>query len=468
MVPYEPLFLEPLPSPSAPSSLRPPPGSGARSPEYTAPRDPLPSLEDVERHAAPRRALALSRYRRPPLPDADTTDAESHRRRRAEAIVDQAIQAMGGAKAMSRVRRGRTAVQVWNGKRRRWETVEVRQHADGRRFARSLGRGRQEGFDGQHAWSYYYGMPLPAWQWGLQRQAERWDFLSRFRGEGVLLSYDGVEALDEGRVAHAIRVEDLKYGGTVEAYVDVQTQLLVAIREGVTTTDVVSYQRTAGVLAQRELWVQQGKFLTRLRHETRYEVPDEPARFADPGPRTWDAGAMAALLQVDQNSADLPTLEVDMVHQQITEYGPDGRPRDVIADPLTLQLLRFYLSQKLRAAGILSERGGDCRVDVRIKGYFEVPQPPPDPPVYDINLFLTVYDQTLRERRAADAVVWGDRVHERWGGFGIDGAIADRLTLRLVESLGHGLAQARLAAREPALQAAEPSADPVPASAPAR
>ena len=68
------------------------------------------------------------------------------------------------------------------------------------------------GFDGRRAWGYRYGVPVGAWQWSLQYQAERWDFLSQFRGEGIRLDYRGQVELSGGRLCEQIAVEDLKYG----------------------------------------------------------------------------------------------------------------------------------------------------------------------------------------------------------------------------------------------------------------
>jgi hypothetical protein len=408
-----------------PRTLRQP---GAKPDAYTGSGADLPTLGDLERDAASRRARALDGYARLWVPDADTTDAESHRRRLAEAIIDRAIEAMGGLERMQRLREREARVSLYSSVDLIWVHGSDQYHAGGRKILVRGRGGMVQGYDGHRAWAYRYGAPVGARSSHLQYEAERWDFLSRFRGEAIVVAYIGAEEVRAGRRVETIQVDDLKFGRTRMARFDAGTGLLVSVTDGAATQEIVAYREVLGVLTPYETWID----ATRRRQEVQYNTGLDPAIFTDPGPRTFDAAAMRVLLQVDGSQPR--TLAVEQIHQAGTEASA-GRASGLRLGDTNLDLLRFYLEQRLAAAGLLKRRGAEWLVRAEGLDYFLV------------RLGMR-FRYTLRIRlevapnQIGAAPLLCDTIQKIWFDRPLDDHIVEKLTGRLAEIIGQQLQQA--------------------------
>jgi hypothetical protein len=168
--------------------------------------DSLPTLNEMELARVQRRAEELEDYMRLWTLDADTTDAESRSRLKAEAIVWAAVEAMGGPKALAQVQdmqyRGRLH-------KRYGATGKYASGVDKIRFV----------YDGERGWVEVYGDRHALKGTGLrevQKRAERWDFLSRYLGDGIRVSYVGKRREGE-RIEDVIEVEDYKFRWVADA-----------------------------------------------------------------------------------------------------------------------------------------------------------------------------------------------------------------------------------------------------------
>jgi len=422
---WEDRNVEELPPDVPPTSLGTWGLFGEKGEEYAGQVDSTLSMNEMDREAMRRRLEELARYRRRWLPDADSTDEESRRRRLAEEIVDRAIEAMGGLERMQGLRNKRVEESRWDLRRKKWTSAREVHYAEGRKFMEEAGGGRMRGFDGESAWAYVYGMPVPAGRGDMERRAERWDFLSQYKGHEILLDYVRAEELPGGRIADRILVEDLKYGSFREAIFARDNHLLVATVENGARKEVQEYREMKGVLTPYEIWTHQGLRLSKRRHDTEYNLDLPGDLFGDPGPRTWEAEAMNVLLR--QNPVTPRTARLDGITQVITGWKPNGDPVDVVATSGTRQLLDFYLAQKMRAAGMLSDGVPDYQVSVAIKGYYQAPGRPPR---FTIRLLLI-----LQTYPRYDSV--GERMlFHAWRGGGIDGKKADDLTSLLADAIG--------------------------------
>ena len=90
-------------------TLREPRFMGEKSAEFEAVRDTFISLEDLPLEMERQRAEEKAGYVRRWMLDADTTDADSRNKKKAEEIVDRAIEAMGG---MDRLLQSAHVIQV--------------------------------------------------------------------------------------------------------------------------------------------------------------------------------------------------------------------------------------------------------------------------------------------------------------------------------------------------------------------
>ena len=176
------------------------------------------------------------------LPLADTTSEAGRRRSRARAIVARAIEAMGGLERLRAVRDKRIRVERWNARRRLWEPAGVRSYLRGQRYRVDIGP-EARGYDGRQSWYLRYGLLLPPRD--ERHNAERWDFLSRFRGDGVIVEYVGRRQM-RFRTLEAVRVIDTAFGRQRLAYFDVGDSLLHAEVEGGRTTVYRSTGRPRG------------------------------------------------------------------------------------------------------------------------------------------------------------------------------------------------------------------------------
>ncbi|MBT4503503.1 MAG: hypothetical protein HOC74_37575 [Gemmatimonadetes bacterium] len=425
---WEDQTVEELPPDVPPTSLGTWGLFGEKGEEYAGQVDSTLSMNEMDREAMRRRGEALARYRRRWLPDADTADAESRRRRLAEEIVDRAIEAMGGLKRMQVIRNKKAEVSYWDWRGQKWTPASEVFYAGGRKFMEKAGGGRTRGLDGDSAWAYVYGMPVPAGRLSMEHQAERWDFLSQYKGHEILLDYVRAEKLPGERVVDRILVEDLKYGTFREAIFARDTHLLVATVENGARKEVQEYREVEDILTPYEIWTHQGPRVNKHRHDTEYNLDLAGDFFGDPGPRTWDTEAMNVLLRQDPVAPR--TVRLDGVTQVITGWKPNGAPIDEIATPGTRRLLDFYLAQKLKAAEMWSDEAPDYQVSVTIKGYYQTVG---DPPRFAIHLLLI-----LQTYPRYDSV--GERMlTHTWKGGGIDGKKADDLTSILADAIGEVL-----------------------------
>ncbi len=184
------------------------------------PADSLMSLEQHLLEMSRRKVEELESFERLVLPDVDIHDAESRSRSHALNIVMEAVDAMGGLDALTSLR---------------YISYSDRFHKNyGTRskFAEFLPGGARIVYNGERGWIDVFGQGFPLKDKGLrevQRRAERWDFLSRYLGDGVQLTYIGFQTNPYSRSHHVILVEDMKYGSPpFRALFDSQTSLLVA------------------------------------------------------------------------------------------------------------------------------------------------------------------------------------------------------------------------------------------------
>ena len=222
---------------------------GEKSEEFVAPQDSLPTLEDLNMVMVERRIEELGQYERLWMPDADRGDEDSELRQQAQEVVMRAVEAMGGVEALSQIRdmaMGRVAEVTLRRQvamERSMTAVEVQERlAVGRYFYKSydlrskyaqyLPGGGRLVYDGVQAWIDIKGVRHQVegeQSWVIQNRAERWDFLSRYLGDGVQVSYMGLQESNVGKSYHVVEVVDLKFGSiSFRALFDARTHLPVA------------------------------------------------------------------------------------------------------------------------------------------------------------------------------------------------------------------------------------------------
>ena len=422
-------------------ALRAPRFMGEKSAEFEAVRDTFISLEDLSLEMERQRAEEKADYARLWMPDADTTDVDSRNRKKAEEVVDRAIEAMGGMERLLQVRDMHTEIEIYNPRNFLWIPSGERLFYQGRKFMENLPRGQTRGYDGERAWAYRYGISRPIHAELLKQQAERWDFISRFKGEGIVLHYLREVTLAGGESAHAIigesahviQVDDRKYGVLREAYFSPTSHLLIAEKQHGVLTRVQEYRTVDGIKTPYEVRRYFRRFITRYRFNTRFNTGLKSSFFDDPGERTWDSNSMVTLLGFQADS----TMQVALSEiTQIYTIWKNGEPADVILRDESRHLLDAYLSKKLKSAGVLGDASSRYNVDVTIKGYYLEAVNPIDP-TYTINFHLVVADKEST-KPLLDRIVshkWKLTLHPT-----IDQAIAERLTSMLIESIGHALA----------------------------
>jgi len=110
--------------------------------------------------------------------------------------------------------------------------AHFRRHGLRSQFVQYLPGAARLMYDGAHAW-----VVLPGARHQLQGQSfqvaqnrgERWDFLSRYMGDGVRVEFLGRQKSALGRLCDVVHVEDYKFGGvSFRALVDAGTRLPVA------------------------------------------------------------------------------------------------------------------------------------------------------------------------------------------------------------------------------------------------
>ena len=245
--------------PETPDGIVPPPGRtdvlgegvGERPEEIVLETMSIPSLEEIQVETFRRRLEAARRHRWLQLVDADTTDEESWRRRRARRVVEEAIEAMGGLKALVAIKdmQIRKKIKYWlviygmGGEI--WEESEPSylleaeyDHKRPYKYRERTRRRRTTGYDGEIGWRSEYGTAKQLEGDELLRvkaRAERWDFLSQFKGDGILLRYISEEEFTKATYQHfpepihIIEVKDTKYGNRQYAVFDRRSRLLTAM-----------------------------------------------------------------------------------------------------------------------------------------------------------------------------------------------------------------------------------------------
>jgi len=199
-----------------------------------------------------RKLVELHERRIRVLPLADTTSEAGRRRSRAREIIDRAIEAMGGLERLRAIRDKRIEVEKWDDGRQTWESVGERSYLRGDRYRLDIGPRLARGYDGRQSWYLHYGLLLPPRD--ERYNAERWDFLTRFRGDGLVVEYVGRRKMHH-RTLEAVRVIDSVFGRHRLAYFDVGDSLLHAEVEAGRTTIFRQYRETQGVLTPFELTV---------------------------------------------------------------------------------------------------------------------------------------------------------------------------------------------------------------------
>jgi hypothetical protein len=237
--------------------------------------EPLPLLEDIQRSAVTLRARELDQYTHLWLPDADTSDAESNEQRRGRAVLLRAIEAMGGAKALAELKSRREGGAFYKS----YGTVS--------KYAELLFGGARALFDGSQAWIEVHGQLRSLHGKSareMERRASRWDFLSRYLGDGIHVRYAGKIKGEHGQQYDIVRVADLKFGGPpIKAYFDRQTHLLAAEEQTVVDTlpngDWVKYM----IITEYAEYLSEGKATVWHESETRRVIlkttSDNPPRW---------------------------------------------------------------------------------------------------------------------------------------------------------------------------------------------
>ena len=242
---------------------------------FRAPTVALADLNAIADSALQQKIEARETFARIYFDDADTTDEESRNRRRAEAIVERAIRAMGGRAALLAITQMRA--RVWL---EAWENVIEQRPApiilNVSTYLYPIAAWQYRGFDFytnkpitvkpsfdpnipnppyltynpaisrdryyrlfEHRW-LFFGPRLRT----LRQQGEvaRWHFLDRFLGDGIILGYIGTEHIDR-QATDVIRVDDRRYGHYFEAFFSRETGLLSATREGLVLAERHRYIR---------------------------------------------------------------------------------------------------------------------------------------------------------------------------------------------------------------------------------
>ncbi len=275
-----------------PEDLAPEPGleddSGA-GPDIL--RDTL-SYEDALTDLYRRKLVELHGRRIRVLPLADITSEAGRRRSRAQEIIARAIEAMGGLERLQAIRDKRIEVEQWNGRRSIWEGIEVRSYLRGQRYRLDLRPRLARGYDGRQSWYLYHGLLIPPRD--ERHSAERWDFLTRFRGDGVIAEYVGRRELHFPTL-EAVRVIDTKFGRQRLAYFDQENGLLYAEVEGCRRTTYREYRESRGVLTPFVVWVTEPVLpcrgtptITGYQWHTELNTGLTADRFEVPEPVSWE------------------------------------------------------------------------------------------------------------------------------------------------------------------------------------
>ena len=400
------------------------------------------------------------------LPLADITSAAGRRRNRAQEIIARAIEAMGGLERLQAIRDKRIQVETWNGERQVWVPDGVRSYLRGQRYRLDLGPRLARGYDGRQSWYLYYGLLVPPRDESYN--AERWDFLTRFRGDGVVVEYVGRRQLHFPTL-EAVRVIDTKFGRQRLAYFDMDDGLLYAEVESGRTTVYKEYRETQGVLTPFETG---GGY----RWHTELNTGLTPDRFEVPEQISWEPelvrtsvfeyapvprGGPAALRLQVEDLTQAPRPQDDPLEQPRVRRGarledltatrgwrPEPRPW---LESMEMHLIDTYMKRKLQAAGVLAGTDPpEWRLTWRVEEFRVVTPPGGGPPV------MATIRIDVRVQSLTDEGLWEGEVRHRWEVLRhppIDDEMADYLTFQGISRASAGMKElldARTAAAQPA------------------
>jgi hypothetical protein len=378
------------------------------------------------------RMTELQRWRLHSLPLADTTSEAAASRRRAEDIVDRAIEAMGGLDRLLAVRDMSVSVETWNSRSYVWAPGPTRYYRRGTGFREDLQRGISQGTDGRLNWRIRYGVLRPPPD--LRQQAERWDFLSRFRGDGIVVDYVGTRLIRRER-REVIRVLDVKYGDEYLAWFDPDSGLLVGQGEGRRHVSYLEYQKVAGVLVPRLIGSEAG--IPRERWTVSIDQGLPADLFAVPPERSWEPEHMSRIVNEHVARVSEPVrVRWKAFYQAPQPMAPDT-PNAILATAETTDLVEAYTRRKLESAGVLA-REGPWHLEAYIDRYYQT-IPPPSPPWRQVEIVVILWKEGDTQAR------WSDRFVRRWPVTrrpAVDDVMADAWTSEILTRLARGWPQA--------------------------
>ena len=239
----------------------------AKAREFQAPLVEMPDLNELALRAVRERAKQEEQYARFYLEAVTPGTAAYKSRQRAEEIVERAIAAMGGDRALASIKGARVkmSIEAWDHRTGR-EVLQVKpylypvsnQHYKvggevtdisleeerGQAVAADRGRNPAESLSRYYRlFSLRWDFLAPARRQSRQMgETRRWHFFDRFFGEGVVLRYIQPERFRD-RLTDVIRVDDTLYGNYYDALFSRSTGLLIATRDGLTAAEQRDYRQ---------------------------------------------------------------------------------------------------------------------------------------------------------------------------------------------------------------------------------
>ena len=238
----------------------------AKARKFQASPVEMPDLNELALRAVRERVKQAEQHVRFYLEAVTPGTAAYKSRQRAEEIVERAIAAMGGRRALASIKgiRVKTSIEAWDHRTGR----EVRQvepylypvsnrHYKGWGEVTDIPLKEKRGpavaaamRNPAESLSRYYRLFSLRWDFltPARRQSRqmgemrRWHFFDRFFGEGVVLRYIQTERFRD-RLTDIIRVDDTLYGNYYEALFSRNTGLLIATRDGLTAAEQRDYRQ---------------------------------------------------------------------------------------------------------------------------------------------------------------------------------------------------------------------------------
>ena len=242
----------------------------AKARKFQATPVEMPDLNELALHAVRERAKQAEQHVRFYLEAVTPGTAAYKSRQRAEEIVERAIAAMGGRRALASIKgvRVKTSIKAWDHrtgrvvlqvspylypvsnrhykvggevtdislKEKRGQAVAANRDGAMRNPAESLSRYYR-------LFSLRWDFLTPARRQSRQMgEMRRWHFFDRFFGEGIVLRYIQTEKFRD-RLTDVIRVDDTLYGNYCDALFSRNTGLLVATRDGLTAAEQRDYRQ---------------------------------------------------------------------------------------------------------------------------------------------------------------------------------------------------------------------------------